>query len=189
MSKSRGFVSPQVSPASTKEYPLRAGLSAWCAPSPSSHSLCWSPALSTGIKEESIPVGANICGWMLIGPLSFSTFFLISVYGDKNQKSSRKSWRELTAKWFRMQIRAWKRMCIDREMSLSSMSSFWVFHRLDTQLFPSNDLNKVQPTARQNANAAHRVAAPGTVTEALRYLNYIPPIGDKTVLISFIIHC
>ena len=77
MSKSHGFVPPQVSPASTKEYQPRAGLSAWCVPSLSSHSLSWLPALSTGIKEENILVGAKVCGWMLIAALS-AIMFLIS---------------------------------------------------------------------------------------------------------------
>lgn len=73
-------------------------------------------------------------------------------------------------------------------MSFSRTLSFGVSPCLDTQLFSGDHLNKVQPTARQNANGALRVPALGTTAPARRRLNYSPAIGDVRVLISFIIH-
>lgn len=83
MSKSLGVVSPQVSPASTKEYQPRAGLSAWCVPSLSLPSLCSSPALSTGIKEENIPVGANLCWLNAKCPSDYILQFTVCYGGEK----------------------------------------------------------------------------------------------------------
>lgn len=62
-------------------------------------------------------------------------------YGEKkkkNEKSSWKPWQEPATKLFLMQIHTWKGMCIDREMSISRMPSFWVLLCLDTQLFPAS---------------------------------------------------
>lgn len=167
VSKSLGFLSPQVSPASTTEYQPRAGSSAWCVPSLCSPSLCWSPALSTGTKEESIPVGANLC-WLSAKCRSDCIFrFTICYFGGWgviNQPGSHRKTRPLHY------IQCFNaNSYMKRHVHWQGNERFWDVQLLSFALFrhgafSSRRLNKVQPTARQNANAAHGVTALGTMT-------------------------